>query len=206
MTKAYWNDLRERVVAAVVAGDSCRTVAARFGVSVSSVVKWSQRWRTTGSVAPDKMGGYRPVLLEPHRDFIVEQVRQSSHVTARGLQRALAQRGVKVSHDSVWRFLRREGLSFKKSLFAIEQARVDIARRRRRWKGLMADLDPSRLVFVDKTWIKTNACTRARPGCGAAQRLGAQGQTAEGLRTERPLAHADPGSGPGRALNYRPAP
>lgn len=114
MVKAYSNDLRERVVAAVAAGDSCRTVAARFGVSVSSVVKWSQRWRATGSVAPDKMGGYRPVLLEPHRDFIVEQVRQSSHVTARSLQQLLSARGVTVSHDSVWRFLRREGLSFKK--------------------------------------------------------------------------------------------
>lgn len=114
MTKAYSGDLRERVVAAVAAGESCRAVAARFGVSVSSVVKWSQRWRATGSVAPDKMGGYRPIILEHHRDFILEQVRQSSHVTARGLQRLLAARGIRVSHDSVWRFLRREGLSFKK--------------------------------------------------------------------------------------------
>lgn len=114
MTKAYSNDLRERVVVAVSSGESCRSVAERFGVSVSSVVKWSQRWRSTGSVAPDKMGGYRPVLLEQHREFILEQVRQSSHVTARGLQRLLAVRGIKVSHDSVWRFLRREGLSFKK--------------------------------------------------------------------------------------------
>jgi putative transposase len=59
------------------------------------------------------MGGYRPILLAQHREFILEQVRQSSHVTARGLQRLLAGRGVTVSHDSVWRFLRREGLSFK---------------------------------------------------------------------------------------------
>lgn len=114
MVKAYSNDLRERVVAAVEAGDSCRMVAARFGVSVSSVVKWSQRWRATGSVTPDKMGGYRPILLEPHRDFILEQMRQSPHMTIRSLQHMLAARGVQVSHDSVWRFLRREGLSFKK--------------------------------------------------------------------------------------------
>jgi hypothetical protein len=31
-------------------------------------------------------------------------------------------------------FLRREGLSLKKSLFALEQARADIARRRRCWR------------------------------------------------------------------------
>jgi transposase len=41
-------------------------------------------------------------------------------------------------------------------VFATEQARADIASRRRRWKGFMADLDPRRLVFVDETWIKTN--------------------------------------------------
>ena len=63
MTRAYSNDLRERVVAAVRAGDSCRLVADRFGVAVSTVVKWSQRHRATGSVAPGKMGGHRRRIL-----------------------------------------------------------------------------------------------------------------------------------------------
>jgi len=45
MSRPLSNDLRERVVAALVGGESCRTVAARFGVAVSSVVKWSQRYR-----------------------------------------------------------------------------------------------------------------------------------------------------------------
>ena len=47
MSRAYSLDLRERVVAAVVAGESCRAVAATFKVSVASVVKWSQRFRAT---------------------------------------------------------------------------------------------------------------------------------------------------------------
>jgi transposase len=51
MVRAYSLDLRERVVAAVTAGETCRSVAVRFGVSVASVVKWSQRVRRTGSVA-----------------------------------------------------------------------------------------------------------------------------------------------------------
>ncbi|SIT54753.1 transposase (fragment) [Mesorhizobium prunaredense] len=68
----------------------------------------------------------------------------------------LAARGVKVSHDTVWQFLRREGLRFKKTLFALEQARSDIARRRQRWRSFQAGLDPERLVFIDETWIKTN--------------------------------------------------
>jgi transposase len=48
MARAYSLDLRERVVAAVAEGESCRAVAARFKVSVASVVKWSQRFRSTG--------------------------------------------------------------------------------------------------------------------------------------------------------------
>jgi transposase len=110
-----FNDLRERVVAAVQAGDSCRTVASRFGVAVSSVVKWWQRHRAAGSVAPSKMGGYRKPVLDPHRAFILERIHQTPHLTLHGLKDQLAAQGVKVSHNAVWLFLRREGLRFKKN-------------------------------------------------------------------------------------------
>ncbi len=115
MVKPCSIDLRERVVSAHLAGESCRSVAQRFRVGVSSVVKWSQLYRATGSVAPGKMGGHRPYLLEPHRDFLVGQLRRTPHLTLAKLQDLLAARGVSVSHDTVWRFLRREGLSFKKN-------------------------------------------------------------------------------------------
>lgn len=115
MTAPLSNDLRERVVAAIMAGESCRSVAARFGVAVSSVVKWSQRYRATGSVAPDKMGGHRKRVLDAHRDFIIERINQTPHQTLHGLKAELARRGVNVSHNAVWLFLRREGLRFKKN-------------------------------------------------------------------------------------------
>jgi transposase len=115
MTRPLSNDLRERVVSAVLAGESCRAVASRFGVAVSSVVKWSQRYRTTGSVSPGKMGGHRKPVLDPHRAFIVERMKQTPHLTLHGLKDELVARGVKVSHNAVWLFLRREGLRFKKN-------------------------------------------------------------------------------------------
>lgn len=114
MTAPLSNDLRERVVRAVEGGESCRSVAVRFGVAVSSVVKWSQRYRATGSVAPAKMGGHRKPVLEAHRAFIVERISQTPHLTLHGLKDELGARGVTVSHNAVWLFLRREGLSFKK--------------------------------------------------------------------------------------------
>src|SRR5215510_6042827 len=49
----------------------------------------------------------------------------------------------------------------KKTLFATEQDRPDVARRRVRWKKYQNRLDPARLVFIDETWAKTNM-TRLR--------------------------------------------
>ena len=115
MTAPLSNDLRERVVSEVLAGESCRSVADQFGVAVSSVVKWTQRYRASGSVAPGQMGGHRKRILEPHRAFIVERLAQKPHLTLHGVKAELAVRGVPVSHDTVWQFLRREGLRFKKN-------------------------------------------------------------------------------------------
>lgn len=114
MTKPYSDDLRERVVAAMQSGASCRSVAARFGVAPSSVVKWTQRAAQTGSVSPAQMGGYRRPVLEPHRAWLLDQVRACPHITLAMLQEMLTGRGIAVSHDTVWRFLRGCGFSFKK--------------------------------------------------------------------------------------------
>ncbi len=130
-------------------------MAARFGIAVSSAVKWSQRYRASGSVAPSKMGGHRKFVLEPHRAFILERLHQTPHLSLHGLKAELASKGVKVSHDTIWKYSpRREGLRFKKRCSPPEQARADIARRRQRRHGFQARLDPKRLVFIDETWIK----------------------------------------------------
>jgi transposase len=61
MARPLSNDLRDRVVARVAAGETVRAVAAAFGGSVSSVVKWSQRWRATGKASHCPMGGQAAV-------------------------------------------------------------------------------------------------------------------------------------------------
>jgi transposase len=53
--------------------------------------------------------------LEPHRAFIVDQLNQNSHLTLHGLKAELAARGITVSHNTIWEFIRREGLRFKKN-------------------------------------------------------------------------------------------
>ena len=132
----------------------CGGAVWRCGVFGGEVV--AARYRATGSVRPGKMGGHCKSVLEPHGGFIKERIRQTSQLTLHALKEELAGRGVRVSHNAVWLFMRREGLRFKKTLFALEQGRSDVARRRRRWLSWQAGLDPQRLVFIDETWIKTN--------------------------------------------------
>ena len=115
MTCPYSNDLRERVVRAHLAGEPIRAVAARFGVSVSSVLKWVARYRATGSVAPGRIGGHRPWLLESHRERVNALVAETPHLTIDRLQEQLASEGITVCRDTIWRFLRREGSRFKKN-------------------------------------------------------------------------------------------
>jgi transposase len=69
MPKPYY--LRERVVRAVEAGASCHEAAAAFEVSPSSAIPWVARWRQTGSVAPQPMGGKRSPL-DAHKQWLLE--------------------------------------------------------------------------------------------------------------------------------------
>ena len=89
MARAYSLDLRERVVAAVAAGESCRTVAATFKVSVASVVKWSQRFRATGSAAARKRGWQRPYAVASERVWLLARLAEKPDITLRSLQAEL---------------------------------------------------------------------------------------------------------------------
>jgi transposase len=170
MARPYSQDLRDRVVAAVTSGRTCRATAALFGISVASVVKWSQRWRDTGSAAAKPMGGRRPLRLTGEREWLLARIAEKPDLTLRAVMAELAERGTPASYGAVWRFFRHEGITLKKTLHASEQDRADIARRRNRWKTHQGQLDPQRWVFIDETWAKTNM-TRRHGRCSRGTRL-----------------------------------
>jgi transposase len=114
MARPYSQDLRDRVVAAVVAGRTCRVAAALFGVSVASAVKWSQRWRATGSAAAKPMGGRRPLQLTGERAWLLARIAEKPDLTLRAVLAELAERGTPASYGAVWRFFQHEGITFKK--------------------------------------------------------------------------------------------
>lgn len=115
MSRPYSNDLRERVVRDMGSGRSARAAAARFGVSVATAVRWSQRFRRTGGVAPGKIGGHRKPILLPEREWLHARIAAEPDLTLRALLAELHDRGVKASYGALWEFLDREGLSFKKN-------------------------------------------------------------------------------------------
>ncbi len=116
MARAYSLDLRERVVAFVTSGQTTRAASAAFDVSVASVVKWTQRVRASGSAAAKPMGGKRPFLLEAERDWLLARLDEKPDLTLHALRGELRERGVAVSCDTLWRFLKRQEISFKKNL------------------------------------------------------------------------------------------
>ena len=117
MGKPYSMDLRERILAHVEAGQSCRSAALVFGVSASTAVRLAAAQRLQGHVAPKLQGRVAGTAgkLAAHTAFLLEVVRAEPDITLKELAGALLEaQGVKVQLSSLHRALRRAGHSYKK--------------------------------------------------------------------------------------------
>ena len=116
MAKALSVDLRDRVVAAVEGGLSRRKAAERFGVSISSAIRWTALVRSTGAVRPRPVGGdKRSGRIEACAPVILQAVEAKPDMTLVELRAMLAERGVAVAVSSLWRFFARRKITVKKS-------------------------------------------------------------------------------------------
>jgi transposase len=95
MARPYSQDLRDRVIGSVASGRTCRATAALFGVSVASVVKWSQRWRASGSAAAKPVGGGKQLLLKANGSGCWRA--EKPDLTLRAVVAELAERGTPAS-------------------------------------------------------------------------------------------------------------
>jgi len=78
MGRMLSRDLRDRVVAAVEGGMSCRAAAERFGVSAASAIRWRQLVRQHGTPAAKRQGGDRRVArIEDHAASSTPPLRSS---------------------------------------------------------------------------------------------------------------------------------
>jgi transposase len=116
MPHALSNDLRERVVGFVEAGNSCHEASRHFGTSVSFAVNLMTLYRETGSVEPRAMGGRRHGKLDAVEAFLLSSVKRSPDMTMPELAAVLlAQKGIQVTPQSLSRWLINKGFSFKKN-------------------------------------------------------------------------------------------
>ncbi|MGO6848692.1 IS630 family transposase [Rhizobium ruizarguesonis] len=156
MARALSDDLRLRVLKASAAGMSARQAAARFGVGISTAIRWIAR-ASDGEPTSRPQGWRRSSSLDAHEAFVVEMIDDRKDVTLDEMvERLCVERQVGISRSALGAWLRRRGWTFKKkSAHALEQDRLDVLKRRRAWFDGQLDLDPEKLIFIDETGLST---------------------------------------------------
>ena len=166
MASAYSQDLRDRVIDAVIRGGMRRRAAAGGGgVSETSAIKWVQRFERSGSRAASRMVGYLRPKLEPHREFLEALRGEKSDITLKGALRPVAgrARGQNRHLDDEPLLPPPRRHAQKKTLIARERDRADITRHRARWRSRQKRVDASRLIFIDETPAFAGAGSGPKP-------------------------------------------
>jgi transposase len=116
MGKPHPVELRQRVLDHVREGNTHRSTALRFRVSVKFVNDMVKLWRATGGLAPKAQGnGGGHGKLGSLKDWIAGRIAGRRDLTADDLAEEIARtHGVTVHPVSVWRQLRALGLTHKK--------------------------------------------------------------------------------------------
>jgi transposase len=153
--RAYSNDLRERIVAAVERGVySQREIADLFGVDLATVVRLLERYRHTGSIQPKPHAGVPARKLDDQAEArLLELVRQQPDATLAELRDRL---GKPCCPMTIARALQRHRISRKKKTkHASERDSPRVRKQRHAFQEKLAAVDPAHLVFVDETGANT---------------------------------------------------
>lgn len=116
MAKPLSEDLRIRTVRAVEGGMSRRAAAERFGISAASAVRFVREWRESGATKAKRQGGdQRSQRIEEYHDAIMSAIEAKPDMTLVEIAEMLGSEfGASFAPSSIWRFLDRRGVTFKK--------------------------------------------------------------------------------------------
>lgn len=113
---AYSNDLRERVVRMKQEGVSSLSIAKLLKVSTRTVDRYWSRLSATGTINPNKIGGYRISLLEAHKSTLKLWIKARPEITVDEItKRCREDLNLKIARVAVWKMLDKFGLSYKKN-------------------------------------------------------------------------------------------
>jgi len=121
----YSQDLRERVIAALDAGEQNQAeIAETFGVSLSTIEKWWRRWRDTGACAAFPRNSGPDRTLAACENFVRAEVKKQPDATLEELCARVAEvEGVQASPSMLCRTLQILQLARKKSRFTTANAK-----------------------------------------------------------------------------------
>jgi len=112
--RAYSEDLRKKIVAAIERGMSKAQAARLFDVSLSSVKRYSRTARGGGSLEPRKSTGRPPKADEKARVLLEADVKERPAATIVQRRRFLEHvTGTPLSDSTVRRLMKRMGFSQK---------------------------------------------------------------------------------------------
>jgi transposase len=141
MPNPYPTALRERAVRAYEDSTARYVdVAAGFGISLATLVRWVQRARETGSLVPlAKAGGWRsPIDLSLLHRLVQEKPDRTTDELTRAYNRETVP-DARVHRSSILRALQRTGYVFKKNARGPRNTIVRPSRTRARASGAGSD-------------------------------------------------------------------
>ena len=148
-------------------------------VSVSSAIRWMQRFREDGTCEPmPRSGSTSP--LEKHSRQILALIGAQPDLTLDEIVSALHKRQIPGSRSALSRFFARHGITTKKKPAG---GRAQASRRGSRSPTMnsireQGFLDPAHLVFIDETAVSTNMV-----------RLNGWNRRGERLVSDAPMGH-----------------
>jgi transposase len=119
----YPGELRTRVIDFVEEGGSRREAAEQFDVSVSSAIRWVQRFRENGTFEPMPSGGSTSPLEKHHARQILALISEESDLTLNEIVSALHKRRIPAAAARFPDFLLAMASPLKKSAGGRAEAR-----------------------------------------------------------------------------------
>ncbi len=114
MARALSADLRSRVLKAANGGLSARQAAARFGVGISSAIRWIARAKA-GEIVARPQGRPKGSSLDAHGSFIVGLIEARKDITLNEMVDHLAtERSMQIGRSALSDWLCGQGWTYKK--------------------------------------------------------------------------------------------
>ena len=108
------NDLRERMIAVMKNGLSCKATARQFGVAPSTAIKLKKHEDKHKTVEPLKLGGHLKHKLSQYHDNVIKLLSEKPDMTLFEFTDSLKAQGIATSYGGIYRYLKHIGMTLKK--------------------------------------------------------------------------------------------